>query len=115
LKIVSLADFLQFPPGTVFAKYAPIYFGELCIKGDSVGERDFEAQSFLQIDSISTEHEVAILSEAEEAGLSVMLNLDCQGRDGCFEDTQLFAVYEQQDVLQLITRLQRALTDSSKA
>lgn len=112
MKIVNLDQFLAMPPGTVFAKYVPCIFEDLMIKGDTLpAPRDFCYQDIIQIESGPDSSGPDALFVAENGG-SVSLDLDCQGRDGCFEADQLFAVYEKRDVLQLIARLQTALIDS---
>jgi len=35
-------------------------------------------------------------------------NFECEGRDGLFDECQLFAVWEPQDVAALITKLQQS-------
>lgn len=112
MKIVKLEHFLALPPGTLFAKYVPCVFEELTIKGETLpATNDFCYQDIISVDAGACGDSADILFLAEE-GESVSLDLNCQGRDGCFEPEQLFAVYERHDVYQLIARLQQALSDS---
>lgn len=110
MKIVNLKEFLYLPAGTLFAKFSPVFFGELCIKGQNSGERDFCVQTLLQVDGNDVD---MTLLNAMDSGESFVLDLDCQGGDGIYNDKQLFAVYEEQDAKQLITRLLKAFGDSS--
>lgn len=47
MRIVSLADFLAMPAGTVFTTYEPIIFGELYIKGDTLSDCDYIYQPLI--------------------------------------------------------------------
>lgn len=116
MKIIDRKTFMSLPSGTVYAKYAPQYFQEICIKGDSIigndgGYIDWFEQTILQVESECSDHQSDILWSAEEEGRSFALDLDYEGRDGLFEDGEKFAVYETQDVKQLIARLGRALVE----
>ena len=45
------------------------------------------------------------LFEAEEKGNSFKLDFDCGERDGLYEDEELFAVYEKEDIVNFIRKL----------
>lgn len=107
MKIINLDQFLALPENTLFSKYAPCFFGELSIKGKSLnGTRDFCFQQIADaIKCTGSSNFSAKLFLAEQAGDSVEMDFNCQGRDGCFEDEQLFAVWELKDIQQLIERL----------
>jgi hypothetical protein len=111
MKILNLEQFLQMRPGTVFAKYAPAYFEDICIKGDSLETRDFINVALLSVRANSSDELDGILEDAEMNGSEFALDLDFWGRDGCFERDQLFAVYEREDVEQLISKLNACLTE----
>ncbi|MES2902846.1 MAG: hypothetical protein V4696_01550 [Pseudomonadota bacterium] len=110
MKIVDRATFLALPSGTIFAKYAPCYFEELSVKGDSL-ETDFIYQG-LVTPNFTTANDSGEWGEAlqwiEEGNPSPPLDFDMMGRDGCFDDKQLFAVWEDDDVEVLILRLIKA-------
>lgn len=110
MKIVDLKEFLYLPAGTLFAKFSPVFFGELCIKGQNSGDRDFCAQTLLQVDGDDVD---MTLLNAMGSGESFALDLDCQGRDGIYNTEQLFAVYESQDAKQLLSGLFKAFAESS--
>lgn len=106
MKIVDLKTFLSLPAETLFSKYEPCLFDAICIKGDTIGANDFcyqpIADAILCDDSSDF---VDVLFDAEVNRSSFSLDLDCQMRDGFFVDTQLFAVWEPNDVAALIERL----------
>lgn len=112
MKIVNLDTFLALPAGTLFAKYAPCAFEDLCIKDDSImAARDFFYQDIVgAIDAADSGKWSDLLFESQETGKSITMDFECGGRDGCFEPDQLFAVWERQDVQALIARLQRTLS-----
>lgn len=109
MKIVNLPQFLALPPDTLFSKFAPCYMEELLIKGDSLHEcDDFCFQSIADaIESNSSRDWSDKIFDAKNNGTSLRMDFDCQGRDGCFEKDQLFAVWEKEDVMALINRLKR--------
>jgi hypothetical protein len=109
MKIVNRATFLAMPANTLFSKYAPCYFEGLTIKGDTWGN-DFLTQQIADaIDSAGGGDFTNKLERAEELGESLAMDFDCMGRDGCFDDGQLFAVWEPDDVVALIERLKDCL------
>ena len=112
MKIVDFKTFIATPPGTVYAKYEPCVFDELCIKGNSLGEHDFCYQSIADaVDSNGSTEWFHFLDEGKASGTSIPMNFDCQGRDGLFDYDQLYAVFEATDVRALIERLERAVKD----
>lgn len=112
MKIVDRKTFLGMPRGTVFAKFEPTVFGELCIKGKTLPDSgDFLYQELA--DSImahSSDEAASLLDDAQEKGTSVAFDFYCESRDGCFDENQLFSVWGDGDVCQLITRLMAART-----
>lgn len=113
MRIVDRATFLALPAGTVYAKYMPCVFEDLCIKDDtSVGYNDWYYQQIVDaVESESSNDWADKLFDAQENGTSMPMDFDCASRDGLYEDDQLFAVWEPQDVRDLIHRLHRALAD----
>lgn len=115
MKIVNRAQFLAMPPGTVFAKFQPDVFEELEIKHDTLGSNDYCYQQIVgALDAGNCGEWSRLLDDSRETGSSIPMDFDCLSRDGCFDDDQLFAVYEPADVEQLIDRLQQALADQRR-
>jgi hypothetical protein len=116
MKIVNLKTFRELPPNTVFAKYEPCVFNELQIKGDT-WECDFLVTSNLAdaIKCSGSGEFGELLDRAEKDGISLEMDFDTEGRDGCFEDDQLFAVWEKADVRALIERLKLCLPNESSS
>lgn len=108
MKIVNRETFLKMPKNTVFTKYEPCNFGDLMIKGETLYP-DFFQQQVLQVDCNDSVEFIDILEAARKEGKSFNLDLDCEGRDGLFDEDQLFAVFEKADVEMLIGRLKRCV------
>lgn len=107
MKIVNRKEFLKFPQNTLFMKYEPCFFSSIYIKGDT-WTNDFLVQHLDNLESKGPDDYVDKCKEMEQGG-SVPLDLDCMSRDGLFEEEQLFAVFEKEDVKQLIKRLEQCL------
>lgn len=111
--IVDRKTFLALPAGVVYSKYEPCVFGALEIKGDSTPStepRDFFSQQIADaVDASGSDDMSNILFAAEKTGGSFSMDLDCEGRDGLYDEEQLFAVWERDDVKELIRRLAETL------
>ena len=114
MKIVDLPTFLSLPEGTLFTKYRRGNCEELNIKGSSLPETqhinpDFFFQPIADaFDAQGSGHLMKLLHEAENNKTSIGMDFNCQMRDGLYEESQLFAVWEEADVEDLIFRLQAA-------
>jgi len=107
MRIVDRKTFLGMASGTLYAKYEPCVFGPLEIKCDTCGD-DFVSQQIVDaIDGHDSGEVINLLSAAEETGCSIPMSFDLAGRDGCFDEGQLFAVFEQMDVDALIRRIKQ--------
>lgn len=113
MRIVSLEEFRKLPNGTIFSKYEPCYFSGMEIKYDNCGERDFISvglsQPFLRGQNRDGD-DIAIIELSQEAGSSFDLDFEIAGRDGCFEDEQLFAIWETNDLIALRKKIDAAIT-----
>lgn len=110
MRIVTRKEFLTLPVGTVFAEYEPCIVGDMRIKGENAGTNDWFYQEIdLALDCEDSGEIVELLDDSEKTGKSIPMDFNCQSRDGTFNDTQLYAIYEKQDVKQLIARLTETL------
>lgn len=110
MKIVDRKTFLSMPGETLFSKYEPCNFGPLEIKSDTVGANDFLSQQIVDAVRCNNSAEFAdILLDAQRTGASFSMDFDYLGRDGMFDDEQLFAIWEPDDVAALIERLTKLL------
>lgn len=109
MRIVDRKTFLSLPENTLFSTYEPQVFGPLEIKGESL-PNDFYIQGIASaVASTGDQDECNILDDALQTGRSFRMDFNCQGRDGCFESNELYAVWEKEDVESLISRLQECI------
>ena len=109
MRIVNRETFLKMPPNTLYSKFEPCVFGELEIKG-STWNNDYTVQDIVgAIESSDSGDYSDKLFAAMETGGSLKMDLDCMGRDGMFDEDQMFAVWEREDIEQLIERLNGCL------
>jgi hypothetical protein len=107
MKIVDRKTFLALPPNTVFAKYSPCNIGELKVKLES-WTNDFIYFGF--DNPLDKDNEVFIdTCERMGAGESAPLDIEATARDGCFDENQLFCVYDKDDVQAIICKLKECL------
>ena len=117
MKIVDRKTFLSYPADTLFSKYEPCKFGSMMIKGDTLnhertefkapdaGLTDFQVQQIEDAVLADSTGVFDILEHCKETGESFDIDLDCWGRDGLYEQHQLFVVWEKEDVQKLMNRL----------
>lgn len=101
---------LEMPMGTVYSLYEPCIFRELLIKADQPKnyENDWLYDSLIGAIEPSDAYDTFTLCEEMEKGNSVPMDFEYTGRDGMFDDKQLYAIYEKEDVEKLIKRLELA-------
>ena len=113
MRIIGLDEFLLLPAGAVFAKYRPQMFGELCVKGDSTSSgRDFRYKPLWDVAAESSGQLCDLLTASESGDVDVPIDAECWQRDGCFDDSQLFAVFRVDEVA-LMARTLIAATQPS--
>ncbi len=109
MKIVDRKTFLACPPGTVYARYEPCIFGALEIKGENCGDDDWFYQELVGSIYCDNSTDFAMkLEDAIEKGESFKMDFDIESRDGCYNEDEIFAVWEDDDVRQLESRLAEA-------
>lgn len=105
MKIINREEFLQLPAQTLFHKYEPDVYGELQIKvcNPSDGWHDDFVVDYLFgfVGGLEWYEEVEINKEFKFDG-SIQ-------RDGLYNKNQLFAVYDNQDIESLMTKLTACL------
>lgn len=109
MRIVDRKTFLSLPENTVFSVYKPQTFGALEIKGESL-TNDFYVQCI--VDSIACDDDKEkhdVLDGALQSGETLRFDFDSEGRDGCYNKDELYAVWDNQDIENLIARLQQCI------
>ena len=110
MRIVNLKTFRELPVGTIFQKYNPYCFDELSVKNKSLPHDFFYEPITGCVDCNSSDDFVMQLTKAEN-GESIKMDFNIGQRDGCFEDDQLFAIYEMEDVFKLKDKINQCLQD----
>jgi len=108
MKIVDRKTFLAMPENTVFSKFKPCIFEQVCIK-ENTFEDDFY---FYSISSDAIDADGDDFSDklmVNPLGTSLKMDFDVLSRDGCFDENQLFAVWEKQDIKDLISKLEKCI------
>jgi len=109
MKIVNRKTFLALPENTIFSKYDSYCFGNLCIK-DETWSNDFIFLSFHDaIKNESSSEFFDILKEKSKTGEHIEMDFESYGRDGFFDEDQLFAIWEKEDIVNLIEILKRCI------
>jgi hypothetical protein len=97
---------MEYPRGTLYCEFTPDIFGEMMIKGDTIKHDDVNADWQFQMIQSSVDVYVDC-----HVGTSFDVDFDALSRDGCYDDDQLYCVWETPDVGQLMERLEQALRD----
>ncbi|KQM88645.1 hypothetical protein ASE67_02575 [Sphingomonas sp. Leaf23] len=112
MRIVDRATFLAMPAGTLFAKADTpncYGFGPLTLKGETTGNDFYEQRLIGDVEGADDSERWIQAYDAMVAGEAKAIDLDIEGRDGLFDDDQLFAVFDRSDHINLIKRLIDAL------
>lgn len=110
MKLLTKKEFLKLQDGTVyFEKVKPIdecypcYFGSLCIKGESIGDVDFVSTDLNSPNLSPICHEDDYESfERMDRGENLKIDFRYAGRDGMYDDTDMYYVLDKEDVKSLL-------------
>lgn len=113
MRIVGKKEFYNLPSGTIFSKYQPIVFTGLFVKGNTLYSGDdpidyIELSLIGNVEANDSGQLSDILFSAQEEKKSFKLDFDAYERDGLYEEEALYAVYEKEDINQLINTLQES-------
>lgn len=115
MRIVDWKTFITLPYGAVFAKYEPTVLGSLMVKGDVVHHGDTPADFFCLdlatcfADPCAKLGYEETLEAAARDGVSIRLDFEKWSRDATFNEDQLFAIYEPDDLRDMINVLKWSL------
>jgi hypothetical protein len=116
MRIVNREEFLELPSETVFCKYqSGGGFGPIQIKTGLPGmlTDDFQAQELFDVDTQDADESddyISTMMKAEE-GQPFKLHFHTVERDGEFDDEQLFAIFDKDEIRKLADRLLGAWQD----
>lgn len=118
MRIVNLDTFLTLPAGTVYCHYEPINFGALHVKAGPEDPSWGNGHNFVtkciiaEVDAVGSSEMHDMMIDAEKNGTEVPLDYGCSYGEGTHQgmkETQLFAVFNREDILGLINVLQESL------
>lgn len=107
MRVVNRKDFLKLPAGTIYCKGVCWAFESICIKGDSL-ENDWVYLNPAWPDARDSGEAVHILDSSLETGSSFP-HETAEGRDGCFDDKDVFLIFERADLESLQAFISAAL------
>lgn len=109
MKIYRRAQFLRLPPGTIFSKGNEAFnFSDIMVKGDTIGFIDFYYRDWNNIDSLSSSELLEKYADMLNHGSSHKID-QAEQRDGSFYDTDLFLVFEIDDLLEMRKDIDHAI------
>lgn len=98
MKIVNRSQFLQLPPGTLYAPGQRWAFDGLCVKGETLpNNEDWSYRTLVWIDSEGDADQWQKLEQMLEKGTSEPL-ARYYNRDGSFDPQAIFLIYEPADL-----------------
>lgn len=107
MRIYRRAEFLKLPEGTLFCRGKPWCWEELSVKGESM-PNDFGELGLQWIEAESSSDASETLDRMLEEGISAPLQTS-GGRDGRFDEADLFLVYELADLRQMAFHIDAAI------
>jgi hypothetical protein len=113
MRVYNRAEFMKLPEGVLFCKGKPWAFGDLSIKGESL-KSDFTYRQLCWVDAESSEDAVDKLERMLSHGTSEPMEAE-YGRDGCFDDKDLFLVFEEDDLMELMAIAQNGIVAMRRA
>lgn len=110
MKIVNKKEFYLLPNGTLYSKYERYGFQGLMVKQNTLYYEnkpiDFLYDDLIgNIDVQNSDEFIDKLYDAEINKTSLSMDFDCTERDGLYEDEQMFAIYEDEDLKCFIKKL----------
>ena len=107
MRIVDRKTFLALPAGTLYTKYQPCVFADLCIKRDSCGTDDWFYSALTGCLDVQNSDEFIDICEALENDptRSHPIDVQVEQRDGCYDQDDKFAIYEDADIIKLIAEI----------
>ncbi len=107
MRVVDRKAFLALPAGTIYCKGEPWAFGSICIKDDSL-ENDWIYLDPAWPSAFDPGEACALMQASLDGGPSFPCE-DAMGRDGCFDDTAVFLIFEKADLETLRSHIDRAI------
>lgn len=110
MKILNREEFFKLPQGVLYSEYEPDdLFYNMFIKGEQLKSDYVEMSIIGNIEANSSDERYETIDSAKENKNSIKLDFEKYGRNGMYDEEQLYALYEKQDLEDLIKCLQKSL------
>lgn len=118
MKIIDLETLLKQPDGVIFADYIDCGdVGTLRVFGgrQQASSTDYTSAEFSAAwphlpDGVNTWQ--MFWMEKMESGAEALIDVECWGRDGSFDEDAMFVLLDKNDVLSLLQRITKSLTNA---
>lgn len=110
MRVVNRKTFLTLSVGTIYCKGSQWAFDGLCIKDDSL-DNDWIYLNPAWPSAHDSGEAMDLLERSLETGSSFPCE-DAYGRDGSFDDKDVFLIFERADLEALRTHIDRAIQQS---
>lgn len=104
MKIYKRADFLKLPIGVIYSKGKRNYFDSFMVKTKNL-ENDFCYRDLMWFSSENEGDQLNKFDKMIDEGISLPINYAIS-RDGCFDEEDLFLVYEKEDLKEICKIMQ---------
>jgi len=114
MKIVNRDTFMHLAKGTIYSYYTPSIFEGLYIKTSEPDELYHDSTKKTLNDFVCVPLIDGFVKGSYDNNVNheemdhFEFDLDCSTRDGMYEEDQLFAIYDENDILQLVSKLTEA-------
>lgn len=103
MRIVSRAQLMELPAGTVYSYYEPHVFHGLEVKDETCVHEGkpidwFTVSLLASFDADSTDIDEKVFDPLDRGEDVPLVFGECYGRDGCFDDKQQYAVWSKNDI-----------------
>jgi hypothetical protein len=109
MRVLTKSAFLALPPGTIFCKGKPWFWEDLSVKADTLASDDFGYRTWQWVSANDSGAASDAFERSLSSGESIPIE-DAYGRDGCFDNEDLFLVFESADLLSMRADIDAALS-----
>lgn len=115
MRIVNRKTFLSMPSNTVYSisdwkeNCPSSSITDLLIKGDTVADADYYEQEVPDFDYENSDDKFEAIEESVKNGKSLKTDFYVEQRNAMFDEYQMYAIWEKEDIEGLIERLKQCL------
>jgi hypothetical protein len=112
MRIVDRKAFLSLPPNTLYCKYSSLgSYGDVCIKTGVSGRNDWYYSELTGwvVGVENSQEYFNTMQLAEKEGKEFRFDLNIEARDGLYEEDEMFAVFDKEDISRMINKLNQLI------